>query len=788
MTNLNAVSSFLSSNVEPLEFEDIFDSSPEASQRVDAAVQGMQTNQNTKRFTFTIEADDEQRRFIKSDAEIIRLLAPAGSGKTQSIVNRILYKASQGQPLKSFLVLTFDNAASISLREKLAQGLAAHGIRSNESPDVLTLNKFGYQLIRGILQDRIGRRELGGEPAKALQESVKRALDTVKTRHPSEYSLLPAKLARRVYLDLISALKSNLLLPDKLLDRDSESLQRLAKLAEDTQLFAPWLGGFAAGTGLRSSPTKVLTLLVHIYKLYEDTNRDHNLIDFDDQKLLPYLQLSSNVDLARVATGNYRTVIVDEFQDINRLDFELIRVLANQKNLAVIGDDDQCIYAFRGCSPDYIINLDKHLGCSFETHILETNYRCPANVVEMGNRLIANNEYRVRKSQIADRKDIADIKLWHCLNSASEAQVIARFIRKIYNERQGTGFRYSDIAILVRINSQSLPLQIALILEDIPYHCRKEDNIIVSTTMRKLLGLMRLHISLLQDPRHVSVEDSQLLLECWFPYTDAARVRQFHQLAVTHGGYLRLISAQPDTLRGLSLEKEGFREAVRRLGQPLKPLELVQLVSKNFKSLGGIVGTLEDAIEDHLPLGELVDIASRFKGTTLQFYRHMQGLLDKVENGLYHDKEGDAVNILTYFRAKGRQWDTVVIPGVNQRVIPLGNQPLESERRLFYVAVTRVASNLVLSFVRNAVGARVDRSQFIAEMGMTKAEEKRATLIASTDKDVGVSPPIAEPEVGAVVKNREPGVSPVQELRRVKSSNQEPGPQMTPVERVIEGE
>jgi DNA helicase II / ATP-dependent DNA helicase PcrA len=785
MTNLRAVASWAES--EPFEIEDIFSSpSPELSQHVDALVERFETNHETKRFSFTIEADDEQRRFIKSDAEIIRLLAPAGSGKTQSIVNRIFYKASQGQSLKSFLVLTFDNAASLSLREKIATCLETLGLPSNETPDVLTLNKYGYQLIRGILRDRIGRRELGGEPAKAQFESIKRAMDTLKRRHPQEFSLLPGRLARRVYLDLISALKSNLLLPDKLLQRDSESILRLMKLAEDTDIFAPWLAGLPGSTGVRSPVTKVLTLLIHIYKGYEETNRDHNLIDFDDQKLLPFLELSADVDLARVATGNYKTVIVDEFQDINRLDFELISLLSERKSLAVIGDDDQCIYAFRGCSPDYIINLDKHLGRPFETHVLETNYRCPANVVEMGNRLIANNVDRVPKSQVADREDLADIKLWHCLNSASEAQIIARSIRKIYNDREGSGFRYSDIAILVRINSQSLPLQIALILEDIPYHCRKEDNLIVSGTMRKLLGLMRLHLALLQDRRHASPEDSQLLLECWFPYTDRDRVTRFHQLALEHGGYLGLISAPPYTLRALSLEKEDFRETIRELAAPLTPLELVQLVSKNFRSLGGIVGTLEDAINEHLPLGELIDIASRFKGSTLQFYRKMHGLLEKVENGLYHTHEGDAVNILTYFRAKGRQWDTVVIPGLNQRVIPLGNQPIEAERRLFYVAITRASSNLMLSYVRSAVGDRVDRSQFISEMGLTQAEEKRAGLIAKDDgKGVNEVPTVEPTKEREPKKKREPGHSFVQELLREEDNKEGLEPRLTPVERVI---
>jgi DNA helicase-2/ATP-dependent DNA helicase PcrA len=88
------------------------------------------------------------------------------------------------------------------------------------------------------------------------------------------------------------------------------------------------------------------------------------------------------------------------------------------------------------------------------------------------------------------------------------------------------------------------------------------------------------------------------------------------------------------------------------------------------------------------------------------------------------------VNLLTYFRAKGRQWNTVIIPGANQKVIPLGNANVEDERRLFYVAVTRATSNLIVSFVRHAVRSKVEPSQFIEEMGLKDAEEKRAKVLA----------------------------------------------------------
>src|SRR5262249_19255664 len=121
-------------------------------------------------FDFTPEADAEQQRFIDSEAATIRLLAPAGSGKTQSVANRVIRRASKGVSLNRFLILTFDNAAACSLREKLQSGLARVRGAPPGNPQVLTLNKFGYGLFRGVLNDRYGRLTLGENPERDRQE------------------------------------------------------------------------------------------------------------------------------------------------------------------------------------------------------------------------------------------------------------------------------------------------------------------------------------------------------------------------------------------------------------------------------------------------------------------------------------------------------------------------------------------------------------------------------------------------------------------------------------------
>jgi superfamily I DNA/RNA helicase len=708
-------------------FVNFFDQDPAAQAQLQQLASQLQPNDAGSLFDYCPTADEFQRRFIDSTADIVRLLAPAGSGKTQSIVNLVLSKAAAGDPVSRSLILTFDNAAATSLRQKFRDGMKAHNVAGQ--PQVMTLNSFGYSHFRGVLSNQYGALKLGNDVSSDGRTAVRAALDDLRNQRRDVGDLLPRRLGFRVYLQLISHLKNNIFLHETLKSSPEERL-RFLKVAADLRLLDPWLAPLAGRADQDRAQSLVVSALLYIYAQYEKVMRSHRHVDFDDQKLLPYLAFLDNPALASAAMAAYTTVIVDEFQDINRLDFELLCVLARGKRLIVVGDDDQAIYAFRGCSAHYIMGFAEHIGREVETHILRRNYRCPKNVVEMGNRLIRNNPQRVEKDQVADRADDADFQFWHCVNSASEAQIIARTIRHIYSQKSAKGFQYGDVAILFRMNCQSLPLQMALILEEIPYHCRRDENVIVSQTMEQLLGLIRLHLRLLADPSYHSKADTRLLCECFFRYLPKGADEPFHKLVEARGGYLPAADNVNGTLPfQYPCTLAEFRRALRVLLTPATPFRLVEAIGGAFKSLGGLIGSLEEAVNDQLPLGELADIAGRFKGDTRQFHALLQGLLEKVRGGLYHEEEGDAVNLLTYFRAKGRQWNCVFLPGVNQKVIPHARSHVEDERRLFYVALTRATSELGISFVRNAVRCPVEPSQFLEEIGLTGAVEKRAALL-----------------------------------------------------------
>jgi DNA helicase-2/ATP-dependent DNA helicase PcrA len=547
--------------------------------------------------------------------------------------------------------------------------------------------------------------------------------------------LLPRDLMRRVYLDFFAALKNNLILPEEFAGPGAARVHRdFLGLCQRQRLLEPWLAAVAGTPDEAANAQRLVRALIFLYLRYCAVLSANNRIDVDDQKLFPYVAFDRDPALLAASMAPYRCVIVDEFQDINRLDFELICLLAGGRQLIVVGDDDQAIYGFRGCSPDYIIDFAEHSGREVETHVLGTNYRCPRNVVAMSSRLIAHNTRRVPKQPAAGRADDALVQVWHCVNAGSEAQVIARFLRRAYAEQAAkSGFRYADVAILTRMNSQSRPLQIALILEEVPYHCRREENILLSESMVRLIGLLGLHLRLRDDPAHADFEDTRLLCESFFRYQRPERIGEFHRLVERRGGYR---AAAPLAARHLEFRRgvtpQDFARAVEvLLREEAKPAALVERIGSHFKHLGGLIGSLEEALDNALPLGEFVYIASRFRGDVGQFHELLGDLLARVQGGLFveREREGDAVNMLTYFRAKGRQWHTVIVPGANQKVIPHARAPVEDERRLFYVAVTRATANLVFSYVRQAVRSKVEPSQFLAELGLDEAEEKRATFI-----------------------------------------------------------
>ena len=650
--------------------------------------------------SYVPDADPHQRRVIEAGEATIRVVAPAGCGKTQTVINRVLTRVRNGINPARILVLTFDNAAATSLRTKLQDRLAAIGTELS-GLKISTLNAFGYSVLREYVP-REFKLVIPDFRQRRLFREVKNAL---RERSADRFAALPRNIEDRFYLEFFSMLKN------ELFDARDIDPQRFA----DFLLERPQATPFFINPTDRELVRSVIQAIMWLYRAYEKVMQRENLLDFDDQKLRAYLCLTNNPSLLGALQRQFSEIIVDEFQDINRLDFVFIKALAAEAVLVVTGDDDQAIYGFRGCTPDFIIDLSRHLNRPVTSHELRINYRCPSNIVEHANRLIRHNQRRIEKNPISHNGTPSQIKVVSTLSAGIEAKSIVSFIKRV--KRASPAMGYKDLVVLYRTNAQSLPLQIEFILSNIPYYVRDEDNIITNEVLERLLGVLRLKLALGEN-RLPSARDALLTVRSYFRYIDAHASNGLDRLFSRNASFLENISSDEFYVILPKARQSQLISAVREMLEAGPLLATLDVLAKRFHGLQGMIGSLEDVIEEKVPLGEIYELAANFRGNIADFVTTIQRALDLARrSGAGRDQEG-GVSLLTYFKAKGLQWHTVILTTCNDGLIPHRKAPIEDERRLFYVAMTRASSNLLISYVKNVCNNRVAPSRFLYEAGL----------------------------------------------------------------------
>jgi DNA helicase II / ATP-dependent DNA helicase PcrA len=650
---------------------------------------------------FAPSADDDQLSLIHHEGEIIRLVAPAGSGKTQTIINRVLHAVKKGARPERILCLTFDNSASRALKEKVDEQLVSLNA-SHQNFQITTLNAFGYRLLREHFPEE-AKPVIESNRVWRLVKEVKEALASTpngRLRHEA----LPATLKNRFYSEFFGLLKNSLFDPRNVSPQEFADFMITEKAAE--VFFQP---------GMPNEHKKmVIQAVLWMHKTYDTYLQREGRIDFDDQKLRALNCLKAQPSVLAIVQRRFDEILVDEFQDINRLDFALIKQIAEKCRLVVTGDDDQAIYGFRGCSPHYIIDLAKHLERDIHSIELRRNYRCPRNVVDHSTRLISHNSWRLDKSPIAVRPDDATIKVVESTTATAEAKMISTAIERI--KKRTPDLRHSDFAVLYRTNAQSLPIQLQFILKNIPYSVREQDNILHNEELEKLLGVLRVKLAAANGAA-VAPHDGLLAVKAYFQWFDeriSARVEQcFAQRAdffetIRSDAFLRLIPKARDS------HLAGAMSDIVAAPSLFKTLDVL---AKSFKGLRGMIGTLEDAVEGNVPLGEVYELAASFRGRVESFVETIDDALRQAREA-HAGNERDGVALATYFKAKGLQWHTVILTSCNQGLIPHRRAPIEDERKLFYVALTRASSNLMVSYLRTSCKIKVAPSCFLHEAGL----------------------------------------------------------------------
>ena len=718
--------------------------------------------------------DPEQRRAVTHGTGPLLVVAGAGTGKTQVITRRIAWLIATRRARPSeILALTFTDKAADEMTMRVDR-LVPYGYTDTR---IATFHAFGDRIVRefalelGLPTDvRVLSRP---ETVIFLRENLFR-FDLDRYRPLGDPTRFLSAMAA-----LFSRCKDEDVSPDDY-RAHAESLVRRAGEAEGEEAAA-----------LAEEAAAALELAA-AFARYQELLSERGFIDFGDQVGLALRLLRRSPAARRTVSERFRYILVDEFQDTNRAQAELVALVAEpHRNVTVVGDDDQAIYAFRGAAVGNILGFEaRYQGC--RTIVLRRNYRSMAPILEAAYRLVRFNDpdrLEVRtgidKRLVPQRSgpDPSPVSIAAHATAADEADWVAAEIGR----RMAAGHRARDHAILIRANAAADPILRSLNMAAVPWRFSGTSGLYGRPEVRNLLAFLRAVADLgssvdlygvaTAEPYRIGGPDMTAIMN-----TARRRHRTLWEI-------LEELERQPGTLR-LAPET---RQAAGRLVADMRSYATMAHerstgeVLYAFLSQSGILAGL--AAADTVAAEEAASNVARFfdivRGQSALLAddrvpfvaRHLVTLIEAGDDPATADidPDADAVAVLTVHKAKGLEWPTVFIVGLADGRFPIhrwkdalelpsalgrwepteGDVAVQEERRLFYVAMTRARDELMLTYAADYGGGRVRRvSPFVLEALDLPAgsDAAAATVVRPLERIAATAPPTpaAEVDVGPV--------------------------------------
>jgi len=624
-----------------------------------------------------------QREAVLTTEGPLLVLAGAGTGKTRAITHRIAYLLAQGTPPENILGVTFTNKAAAEMRERVG------GLLGGRKPKGLTLSTF---------------HALGVRMLRAEAEAV--GLRSTFTIYDSSDQV---SLLRTVLRDIRGAVSTS----------DARGVQTAISLAKNR---------FASPEDLVEEAVDEYEYLVaRAYVRYQEALQAVNCVDFDDLILLPVRLLNENEAVRDKYQKRFRYLMVDEYQDTNGAQYRFTRALVGpERNICVVGDDDQSIYGFRGAEMDKILRFEKDFpGAKVVT--LEENYRSTASILALANAIIAVNPERHPKQLRANAGGNAPVRWVRTANGEAEVDWVVRKAMDLHRN----GRRYDDMAILLRSAIQARPFEEKLRLRHIPYRLIGGQSYFDRKEIRDALAYCCV--------AHNPSDDMSLLRVIntprrGFGNTTIARLDAFARERRIH-----LCEALTAAASGEGTftprARKGAQELVDVFAAARERLEAGEFsaMAREIMDAVGYRDSLTDLYPDPLTL------QSRWAAVE-DFCQSIERWEGREPNGEFHDylaaialdrsddrkEESAGLTIQTLHSAKGLEYPVVFLVGVEEEYLPHkksvqdGDRGIEEERRLFYVGVTRAREELYLTSAeeRRAYGRDHQRrpSRFLTEL------------------------------------------------------------------------
>jgi DNA helicase-2/ATP-dependent DNA helicase PcrA len=603
--------------------------------------------------------ESQQQAVLHKDGPMLVIAGP-GSGKTLVITERTKRLIEQeGIPEEQLLVITFTKAAAMEMKERFLsiRKLSYTGVSFGTFHAVFfTILRYAYHMNAG----NIAKEEI-------TYQFIKEIIHQLGLEYDDEKEFIADLLSE---ISLVKGCRIN--------------LENYYSISCADEVFRK------------------------IYNEYQRKLQRSNLIDFDDMLLLTYELLSQREDILKLWQNKFRYILIDEFQDINPVQYDIIKLLAlPRNNLFIVGDDDQSIYRFRGAKPEIMLNFpNDYPNC--RKVILESNYRCSPAIIKAAGKLIRNNEKRFSKNVRAERAIGSELVIRHFESLSKQNQAIADEIIRLNK----SGIALSEIAILIRTNMGSEALLHKLMEYNIPFRMR--DNL----------------------PN---------LFDHWIT-TDLAAYIKIALGATSRSLYLQIINrpkryisrecfdqAEVDLeeVKAYYEDKDWMLDRLEQLEYDLsmiagmKPYAAVNYIRRGI----GYEDYLKEYAElRRIKVEELYDILDELQESARGFqsfeewFAHMEEYKQELKRQAVENrnKSFEGVVIATMHSSKGLEFHTVFIVDANEGITPHKKAALaadiEEERRLFYVAMTRAKEELFIFSTRERYNKTMQPSRFIDEI------------------------------------------------------------------------
>ena len=461
-------------------------------------------------------------------------------------------------------------------------------------------------------------------------------------------------------------------------------------------------------------------LFAQIYEGYEKRLREENLIDFDDMLVFCYELLREREDIRTLWQNKFQHILIDEFQDINKVQYEIVRMLAGKgDHLFIVGDDDQSIYRFRGARPEIMLGFEKDYPEAKKV-ILNTNYRCSEEIVESAEHLISHNTKRFPKNMQAARGSKVPITFRNLKDAGEECTDILKGIRFYYKK----GIPLEDMAVIFRTNTQPRLLVGRLMEYNIPFQMRDViPNIFDHWIARNILTYIKLamgnrdrklFLQIMNRPkRYIS---RSMITE---PQVDLKKLKQ--QTFGKKWLYEKIDKLEMDLYLLRNMEPYAAIQYIRNgIGYEDYMNEYAQFRRMNPDDLEEVLNQIQESAKEYHSFEEWF--------TYIESYG--EELRKQMEAGR---QQKSGVTLTTMHSSKGLEYEVVFVMDINEGVTPhkkaVKEADLEEERRLFYVAVTRAKTYLFLYSVKELYQKDAQISRYIGELRYDKKEFQKGKRV-----------------------------------------------------------